>query len=426
LEQEHAFLLLHTPHLNPMHLQSLLQDPEGLEQRYRKDRSAFRREFPQAVEGMDSELIRFWRLRLAPDAESVPLDRGALLTVMALALLTGTALKIPGFFGLEQEQFFARNLAVLLGNGMILYLILKHRPQGLAKPLGYAALMVGLLAYLNLLPAPMGDSVQLSLIHVPLFLWCVLGWAWAGFEQRDMQKRIAFIRFNGEYLIMAGLLLLAAALFTAVTFGLFQAIGISINAFFNEYAVFYGGSGLPILALWLIDRYPRITERIAPVIARVFTPLVTLTLGIYLATVFGTGRWTLEDRDTLILFNVMLLAVVAIIAFSVTELEGARSRSLDVLVLLVLAALALLIDGMALSAIIGRVAEGLTPNRFVVLSTNLLIGANLALLAWRLAQAYRDSARLPEVERTMARYLTVYFWWTAAVILLLPVLFGGR
>ncbi len=141
---------------------------------------------------------------------------------------------------------------------------------------------------------------------------------------------------------------------------------------------------------------------------------------------FGTGRWTLEDRDTLILFNVMLLAVVAIIAFSVTELEGARSRSLDVLVLLVLAALALLIDGMALSAIIGRVAEGLTPNRFVVLSTNLLIGANLALLAWRLAQAYRDIARLPEVERTMARYLTVYFWWTAAVILLLPVLFGGR
>ena len=403
-----------------------LQDPEALENLFRQDESAFRRSFAEAAQGQDSELIRFWRLRLAPDAVATSVDRGALLTVLALALLTGTALKLPRFLDIDQESFFARHLAVLLFNGMILYLFRKHRPQGPAKPLAYAALIAGLVAYLNLLPAPTGDSVQLSLIHVPLFLWCVLGWAWAGFEHRDTDRRVGYIRFNGEYLIMTGLLLLAAALFTAITFGLFEAIGININAFFNDYVVYYGGAGLPILALWLIDRYPRITERIAPVIARVFTPLVTLTLAIYLGTVFGTGRWTLEDRDTLMLFNVMLLTVVAIIAFSVTELVGARTRSLGVATLLILALLALLVDGLALAAIIGRVAEGLTPNRFVVLSTNLLAGANLALLALRLGQAYRDSARLPEVERTMARYLTVYFWWTVAVILLLPLLFGGR
>jgi len=51
----------------------------------------------------------------------------------------------------------------------------------------------------------------------------------------------------------------------------------------------------------------------------VFTPLVLTTLVIYLIAVIGTGKDPYNDRDFLLIFNLLLIGVMAIILFSIAE-----------------------------------------------------------------------------------------------------------
>jgi len=278
--------------------------------------------------------------------------------------------------------------------------------------------------FVNLLPYKESDSINLALIHSPLFLWCLFGLAFVSFEYKNIAKRIAFIRFNGELLIMTGLILIAGGLLTAITLGLFSAIKMNIEEFYSKYIVISGAVAAPIVSYYLIKVYPTITSKIAPVIARVFTPLVLITLAVYLVSLSFSESKILEDRDLLILFNVMLLAVMAIIVFSVTELDKSKERNFNVLILFSLAIVAIVINSIALTAIITRIADGLTPNRTVVLVSNILVFVNLILIAKSLYRSYFKSTQLGSVESAVAKYLPVYFAWTIIVIFILPFAFG--
>jgi hypothetical protein len=85
---------------------------------------------------------------------------------------------------------------------------------------------------------------------------------------------------------------------------------------------------------------------------------------------------------------------------------------------------AIIINSIALIAIISRVNEGLTPNRTVVLLSNILIFVNLILMARNLYKSYFNPVQLNSVEKTVARYLTIYAGYTIIVIFILPFLFG--
>jgi phosphoglycerol transferase MdoB-like AlkP superfamily enzyme len=270
------------------------------------------------------------------------------------------------------------------------------------------------------------DSVTLAFIHVPLFLWCLFGLSFASFETKNTDKWIEFIRFNGELLIMTGLILIAGGMLTGVTVALFSAIKMDIQKFYIEYVVVFGGVAAPIVAYYLIRLYPTLTNKIAPVIAKVFTPLVLITLVVYLVSLIFSSSSILENRDLLLVFNIMLLAVMAIIVFSVAELDKSKERNVNVLILFVLAVLAIVTNAIALVAIITRVTYGLTPNRTVVLVSNILIFVNLILLAKSLYHCYLKGKSLDTVERVVADYLKVYALWTIVVIFILPFVFGMK
>jgi len=246
------------------------------------------------------------------------------------------------------------------------------------------------------------------------------------FDYNYIAKRIEFIRFNGELLIMTGLILIAGGLLTAITIGLFSVIKMDISKFYFEYVIIFGGAASPIVSYYLIQLYPSITSKISPVIARIFTPLVLITLAVYLISMILSKSKILEDRDLLILFNIMLLAVMAIIVFSVSELDKTKVKNINLLILFLLAVLTILTNAIALIAIISRISNGLTPNRTVVLVSNILIFINLILITKSLYQSYFKNDPQDSVEKTVARYLTVYLVWTIIVIFVLPFVFGLR
>lgn len=402
-----------------------LRDPEMLEQLYRENRRDFSREFPEAAQDADSELIRFWKIRLKGEgATGAEFSLADLAMVIVIALVTALLVKLPHLFPAIPETFFyTRNLAIIVFNGLIVYTFLQNKKY-LMRLLPYGSAIVALLLYLNLLPDRESDAMNIAFMHVPLFLWCLFGLVFISFDAGDSGKRMAFIRFNGELITMAGLLLITGGILTGITIGLFSAIGMNIEQAYFNYIALPGSTAAPVLASYLIRLYPDITRRIVPVIARVFTPIVLVTLVIYIVTLAFSGIRILEDRNLLILFNVMLVAVMAIIVFSVTELDKNRDRNIQVMILLILAVVTLVINAVALTAITTRLTYGLTPNRLVVFITNVLVFVNLILIAKDLYRSWFDARRLESVGKTVANYLTVYFLWTVFAIFILPALFG--
>jgi len=406
-----------------------INNPDGLEKLYRDNKQDFCKSFAEISDDYDSDLVKFWKVRLSPEAEPAVRSfvKQDLLVVILLSLFTGLLAKIPAIFpGIEPQFFYPRNLAIIVFNGLILYTFWQNKILDKKRIVIYGAVILLLTLFVNLLPDPKGDSSILALIHTPLFLWCLFGMAYISFDYRNTGKRIEFIRFNGEYIVMTGLISIAGAVMSAMTINLFSLIKMDIVGIYRDYVIVFGGVAIPIVSFYIVQLYPTITSKIAPVIARVFAPLVLITLVVYLISMIFSSANILEDRELLILFNAMLIAVLAIIVFSITELDKTKKKDGNVLVLFLLASLASIVDIIALAAIVSRLSTGLTPNRTAVVVSNILIFVNLILIAKSLYKSYFKSERLDSVEHIVAKYLTVYFFWTIVVIVIFPLLFGFR
>ena len=107
-------------------------------------------------------------------------------------------------------------------------------------------------------------------------------------------------------------------------------------------------------------------------------------------------------------------------------MDKTKGKNFNVLALLLLAILAIVINSIAFIAITSRVLNGLTPNRIVVLVSNVLIFVNLILIARSLYLSYFNDKPLGSVEKTVADYLTIYSVWTMIVIFVLPFVFGFK
>lgn len=411
------------------HLIENINNPDELEKLYRENKNDFRESFKEISDDYNSDLVKFWKIRLSHETEirTNKFSKLDLMVVILLSLLTGILAKLPAFFTqINNEFFYTRDLAIIVFNGIIIYTFWQNRIFDKKRVLIYGFIILILTLFLNLLPNTKSDSIMLAFIFTPLFLWCLFGLSFISFNHKNIFKRIEFIRFNGELLIMTGLILIAGGLLMAITIGLFSVINLNIENFYMEYVAIIGGVASPILSFYLIRLYPNLTSKIAPVIARVFTPLVLITLAVYLGALIFSESSILDDRNLLLLFNVMLIVVLAIIVFSVSELDKSKVKNINVLILLLLALLAIVINSAALIAIITRIITGLTPNRTVVLVSNILIFVNLMLITKDLIKSYFKQHPLESIEHTVAKYLTLYAAWTIIVIFILPFVFGLR
>ncbi len=406
-----------------------ISDPEKLESLYRQNQQDFGKFFSEISGDYDSSLVSFWKIRLSRDRSPARTKAQLrdLIEVLGIAVFTAVLALIPAVFtAIDQEFFFVRNVALIAFNGLILYSFWLNKDSGLKKLMAYGFILMASALYLNLLPASPGDSVLIAFLHVPLMLWCFFGLTYIRFDFRSLPNRMNFIRFSGELIIMAGLILLAGGVLTGITLGLFSVIGMEIEKIYTDFIAVPGALAAPVIAFYLIRTYPGITSKIAPVIARVFTPVVLATLTIYLVSLPFSKSSILENRELLIIFNLMLLGVLALIIFSISEISKAISEKNNLMGLFLLSVMAIVINSIAIIAIFSRLSDGLTPNRTVVLVTNLLVFVNLILITIKLFQARFKGAPAETIEKSVAGYLNVYAIWTVVAVFILPLVFGFR
>jgi hypothetical protein len=212
--------------------------------------------------------------------------------------------------------------------------------------------------------------------------------------------------------------------FTGITIALFELLKIDIKDFYFQQIAVWGLAAIPMLSTFLVQNNPELVNKVSPTIARIFTPIIFITLLVFLITLIYTGMNIYNDRNFLLLFNILLIGVMAIILFSLTEVTNNASSKINLIILLGLALLTIIANAIALSAISFRLSEfGLSPNRLAVLGANLLMFAHLLVVSYGLIKNLNGKATLQDVEAKIALFIPVYAVWAAFIAFALPFIF---
>lgn len=410
--------------------------PKKMESLYHSDPSGFEQAFPEAfAEVKDSLILQTWYERLNFDGPSsagakVPSlgeafqIRDLYLTV-GLALMAGTLLKFPSFFpAIDEEVFYGRNAGGIVGGALMLFFCFQRQVSG--KVVGImSSLLVFSLVYLNLLPDPSkSDTSALACFHLSFAFWSLVGVAFVGGTWRDLSGRMNFVRYNGELLIFGTVIFIGGMVLTGLTLGLFGIIGLSIEDWYFKSVGLYGGVSVPLVATLLITRVVAGRLRIAPLLAKVFTPLFLVMTIVYLVAMAVKRQSPFSDRDFLVAFNGLLLVVLGLCVFSISERGSKKTAGVFDWMNIGLVSVTLVIDLVALAAILFRLSSyGFTPNRVAVLGANLLAFCHLAGILFYYFRFVRKQTSCLSLEMWIVRFLPFYTLWSLLVALVLPLIF---
>lgn len=369
-----------------------LAQPAELERLFQQDPEKFRRAFPLVFkEHPNLIILKVWHERLsfdlAKDDRIEPdVKWNDLLFLIAISLLAGTVARFL-FLPIENGLINPANMAFSVFPLLSFYFILKDSPTkkiNIIIVLSYLATLI----YLNLLPVNNSDSVILANLHLLFFLWSLVAISFTGKYGLQSRKIMEFLRYNGELVISVGLLLICGFVLTALTIGLFKTIQVDIEEFYVNSIMIYGIAATPFIGTYLTKAIG-ITRNFAPTLAKVFSPLVLVTLSVYLVTIIVTQKNPYTDREFLLIFNLMLILVLGITIFSVAGRDAGSKIVFNDRIIFALLTVAIVIDCVALSAILFRLTTyGITPNRMAVLGMNLIVLVHLVSITINSCRIY--------------------------------------
>ena len=374
---------------------------------------------------------RLWKqLVMSSDAgnETIQTSRTEALVVLGLAIAAALAFKIPTLFGLQldgDEAFYARNASLFVLPLLTCYFGWKrgldHRTS-IWLALSFAAAAI----FANLYPfTPGSDTEVLTALHLPIALWLAVGVAYVGGHWLSGAGRMNFVRFSGELFIYYVLIALGGGVLAGFTMMMFNAIEMNAEWLVAGWLLPCGAMGAVIVGSWLVEAKQSVIENMAPVLTRLFTPLFTLVLLAFLATMVWTGSPIDVEREMLIGFDLVLVLVVGLVLYAASARDPEAPPDFFDRLQLLLVVAALVVDALALAAIAARITEfGFTPNRVAALGENLILLVNLAGSAWLYARFLRRTGPFTALERWQTNYLPVYSLWAALVVIVFPLVFG--
>jgi hypothetical protein len=403
-----------------------INNPKQLEKLFRDHKTAFTIAFNNIYQEITNEpTAQAWNERLNYKDEQITWgSKNEIIFIVVAAFIGGLIAKMPSFFGIEYDVYMSKNIGFVVFPILTAYFIWKQQ-LSMTKLILPLILFLGSAIFINSLPYnEKSATFILSTIHLPIFLWAILGYAFIGGDLNNNQKKIAFLKFNGNFIVMTGLIFISGMFFTGITLALFELLKMDIQTFYFEQIAVWGLAAMPMLSTYLIQNNPDLVNKISPTIAKIFTPIVFVTLLVFLSALMYTGKDIYNDRNFLLVFNAVLIVVMAIILFSLTEATNNTRSKFNFIILFGLALLAIITNAIALSAILFRLSEfGLSPNRIAVLGANLLIFIHLFFVSYGLFKNLKGKASIQDVEGDIALFIPVYAVWAALVTIIMPFIF---
>ncbi len=356
----------------------------------------------------------------------------ALVFALAAAVAIQVARLAAGFPD-EESTWLARNASLFVLPFLAAYFAHRRRLDArrwvlMAAPFVLAALVV------NLYPwdgesgteafGTDSDTEALVILSLPVALWFVVSYPYMGGTIRSHERRMDFVRFTGEWFIYYVLIALGGGVLMALTAAILEPTGVDVERV-AEWVVPSGAAGAVIVAAWLVESKQRVVENMAPVLTMLFTPLFAVMLACAAVVYAVTGLGGAFDRELLSVIDALLVVVLALVLYGMSAREPSTSPGWMDGIQLVAVVSALVLDVMVLGAMIARIGDlGFTPNRTAALGLNLVLLVNLAGAAWLSARFLTGRSRLHSLERWQTTYLPVFALWAAAVVVVLPLLFG--
>jgi hypothetical protein len=391
---------------------------------------ALSREFAREHSG------RLWKQLVLADDEPARTDSGwleAFIFAGAAAVAIQVARLAAGFPD-EEASWFARNLSLFVLPFLAAYFA--HRRQldvracaVAAAPFAVAALVV------NLYPWTGGsntevfgtdsDTEALAILALPVALWFVVAFPYMGGTLRSHERRMDFVRFTGEWFIYYVLIALGGGVLMGLTAAILEPAGVDVEQI-AAWVLPSGAAGAVVVAAWLVESKQRVVENMAPVLTMLFTPLFAVMLAGAALVYAVTGLGGAFDRELLSVIDALLVVVLGLVLYGMSARDPSTSSPgwMDRIQLVAVVS-ALVLDLMVLGVMIARVGElGFTPNRTAALGLNLVLLVNLAGAAWLSARFITRRSSLHRLERWQTTYLPVFALWAAAVVVILPPLFG--
>ena len=432
-------------------IQAAKKDPQKLEQLYQAAQQEGQLEnFQSAIlacyqETPDNLLYAAWFYRFQQVAETTVRTRREVNWVLAvpLSILTGLIFWVLSDIETLVYLDFLPVLAlwwspIATMSAMIFLSVTAKKNQVLAVVLSLglfaATAYVMLLAPTLEVPWRINDYLVLAAIHIPLLCWIALGISVLGFKS-NVADRFAFLIKSIEVMITAGLYLIAGLVLGGITIGMFAALGISLPEIWLRLIAAGGFGLLPVLAVASVydpttapseQDFDQGLSKFIATMMRLLLPLTLGVLAIYLLVIPFNFLAPYENREVLIVYNLMLFAIMGLL-LGVTPIRGddlsPRLQKWLRTGIIAVAILAVMVSLYALSATVYRTIEGgLTINRLTIIGWNAI---NISILLGLIYKQFKDGSQqwIASLKPVFSLATNAYFVWGLFLVLIIPLLF---
>jgi hypothetical protein len=426
-------------------------DPHQLEQLYREARQNGQADVFQSAllacyqTAPDNLLYAAWfyRFQQMTDDQAKQGRQVNWILAVPLSILTGLIFWAISDFNhllvLDKIPQFLLWWSPIATMSALVFLALTSRKYG-GRALALGTGLLAATAYAILL-APGLDPVWkadqyivLAAIHIPLLCWIALGISVLGFNSTT-ENRFAFLIKSIEVMITAGLYLIAGMAFGGITVGMFAALSITLPDIWLRLIAAGGFGLLPVLAVVTIydpslpPSEQNFEQGLSKFIATMMRLLLPLTLGvlvIYIFVIPFNFMAPYQNRDVLIVYNLMLFAILGLLLGATPIVKNDLSTRLQQWLrtgIIIVAILVELISLYALSATVFRTVQGgLTLNRLTIIGWNTI---NIGILGWLIYKQFKDGQQkwIESLQSVFSLATNPYMVWGLFLLVAVPLLF---
>jgi hypothetical protein len=430
-----------------LEIQASANNPDQLEDLYQLSKQAneeaeFRADMQEVYDDSPGNiLLSAWHSRLI----HLPLPKVRRATNWGLAVMLGLitglilwAISDPKWTFLDKIPYLMLLWAPIATIICIIFLSIISKRNYLYAGISCIALVIACVYVLLLSPgqAPLvsRDYLILMMIQLPLLCWIGLGIAVMGFRS-SRSNRFAFLIKSIEVMIAAGVYLIFGMAFGGITLGLFAALNITLPDIIMRLAVAGGFGLIPILAVATMydplnppeaQDFNQGLSKFVFTMVRLLLPLTVLVLIIYIFVIPFNFMAPFQNRNLLIVYNVMQFAILGLLIGATPLKVDDLSQKLQTWLrraIIAVSILALLISVYALSAVVYRtVMDGITLNRTTIIGWNII---NVVILVALIITQFRKSASgwHERLQSVFSKATAAYLVWSVLLILLLPLFF---
>ncbi|MBR4823852.1 MAG: hypothetical protein IKZ86_03575 [Spirochaetaceae bacterium] len=390
---------------------------DELERLYRADKDGFRSAIKELrEEDAANKTAAIWYSRLFYKEQKEKSKNVDLLKDIGIMVLLAFIAWIPIRYWNNHDSDFVLMIGFTVFSFMIsLYFFLK---KGFPLKALAVSAVFHLCAFFYLwfldTKVKFSQSTNNAYFFMIILFWFAAYLCYSGRNFKEKSSLAGFIKICGELIVWYTIFFLGFLAVSFIILELFEAIEIDFWKEWEENLLSYACCILPYASIYFIEKTK---YQFTAILANIFLPVFLAGLAVFAVMSLFSETKPYSDRDTFILFNVLLVFVICFLTYS--SLGSTENRFINICSL-ALAVITVLLDLYTLSATIYRISSfGVTPNKLTLLVTNITMLGNLVFILFR---CFKEKSFKVPAEKIVV-YLPAYAVLAFIVVFIFPFAF---